>query len=388
MADERLVSLDAARGVGAFSVVLWHWSHFFYNGTEIGYVPTAAKPLHSLLYWFYNFGWMGVDFFFVLSGFIFYHFYYSSVARRDISAAEFARRRFARLYPLYGATLLLVVVLQFCYSRVHGTTFVYPPGGIADLLQAVTLTSHWWPNLRFFFNGPGWSISVECFLYMLFFLTARFSGRHIALALGAMAVIGLGLNFVHWPVGRGMTYFFIGTLLARPLAASISSERFASYSRWLLACAFGVGPILLFGLLALPFAFKKAAVFGLHVPISPESAIRNLTPLLAFPYAVFLLVLVERVRPIRSRILRFLGDCSYSIYLLHFPLQLATVLIVGWLGLSTNFYSSIVFFALWWCLLLSIGACSYYGFEKPAQRWVRSVTVPLEPRSPALDLAP
>jgi hypothetical protein len=45
MADERLISLDAARGVGAFSVALWHGSHFFYNGTEIGYAPAAARPL-------------------------------------------------------------------------------------------------------------------------------------------------------------------------------------------------------------------------------------------------------------------------------------------------------------------------------------------------------
>jgi peptidoglycan/LPS O-acetylase OafA/YrhL len=378
MAEERLVSLDAARGVGAFSVVLWHWSHFFYMGTRPGYVATSSRPLYRLLYWFYDFGFMGVDFFFVLSGFIFYYFYHGSVARRNISAAEFARRRLARLYPLYGATLLLVIILQPFYCNAHGSAFVYPGGDLADLLQAATLTSHWWPNPGFFFNGPGWSISVECFLYALFFLIARFAGQHTTLALGTMAIIGLGLHYsVHWPVGRGMMFFFTGTLLARALVATTSSGWFGRYRRWLLVCALGVGPILLFGLLAVPFILKELAPLGPRIPISPASVQRNLTPILVFPYIITLLVLVERARPIRSNILRFLGDCSYSVYLLHFPLQLMTVLTIGWLGFNAGLYSDTRFFAFWLFLLLSIGALSYYAFERPTQRWVRSVAISL-----------
>ena len=130
--------------------------------------PGSRRGVHTtvlrVFYWFYNYGWMGVEFFFALSGFIFFHYYYGLIQDRRIGAGEFFKRRFARLYPLHGLTMLIVIVLQEIYRQQHGSNFVYPPGTPADLFQAVTLTSHWWPNQEFFFNGPSWSISVECFL--------------------------------------------------------------------------------------------------------------------------------------------------------------------------------------------------------------------------------
>ena len=173
MTHERFVSLDAARGVGAFSVVLWHWSHFFDEGMHPATDGVSARPFSEVFYWLYSYGWMGVEFFFSLSGFIFFHYYYGSVHDRRVGAGEFFKRRFARLYPLHGLTLLIVIVLQQIYQQRHGSNFVYPPGTAADLFQAITLTSHWWPNQELFFNGPSWSISVECFLYALFFVCAR-----------------------------------------------------------------------------------------------------------------------------------------------------------------------------------------------------------------------
>ena len=149
MANERFVSLDAGRGVGAFSVVLWHWSHFFDQGVHPSAGEVSTRPFSEIFYWLYSYGWMGVEFFFALSGFIFFHYYYGLIQDRRIGAGEFFKRRFARLYPLYGLTLLIVIVLQEVYRQQHGSNFVYPPGTAADLLQAVTLTSHWWPNQEF-----------------------------------------------------------------------------------------------------------------------------------------------------------------------------------------------------------------------------------------------
>ena len=97
------------------------------------------------------------------------------MARRQIRAWEFVRRRFTRLYPLYGATQVPVILRQHWYFQVHGDSFVYPASGVCDLLQAMTLTSHWRPNQGWFFNGPGWSTAVECFLYLVFFLAVRCS---------------------------------------------------------------------------------------------------------------------------------------------------------------------------------------------------------------------
>jgi peptidoglycan/LPS O-acetylase OafA/YrhL len=373
MTSTRFVGLDAARGVAAFSVVIWHWVHFFYQGTQAGDVQPLAEPLYGQLYWLYSFGWMGVDFFFSLSGFIFFYFYYTPVAHRTVTAREFVKRRFARLYPLYGLTLLLVVFLQLWYFHWHGTTFVYPPGTILDFFEAVTLTSHWWPNTGFFFNGPGWSISVECFLYLQFFLIARFSGRRNTVMILALIAIGLAFDLIHWPIGRGMVSFFMGTLMAQALARLTRFNWFYRSPGSVAACSISAGVILLLGLVALPVVLGAATAIVPRALASANSVVRYLVEIVLFPYFVFLLALFERIRPIRAGIFRFFGDCSYSIYLLHFPLQLLTVLVVDRIGLGRDIFLSPMVFVLWCCLLLSVGALSHYGFERPMQHRIRSV---------------
>ena len=372
MAEERFVGLDAARGVGAVSVVLWHWSHFLEHGSAPGGLDPAARPLFGPLYWFYSYGWMGVDFFFVLSGFIFFWFYRIPVARRQITAWEFVRRRFARLYPLYGATLVLVIVLQYWYFQTHGDTFVYPAGNASDLLQAITLTSHWWPNQGWFFNGPGWSISVECFLYLVFFLAARYSADGEVMIFGALAAVGLGLSLVHWPIGRGLVSFFTGTLLARSLLWLSGTNSFKRHSVKILGGTLAIGLVLLAGVWAIPHVL--AAVGGV-IPRAPgwtNSIIRNVVTLVVFPYLVFLVALTERIVPFRSEAMRHLGDCSYSIYLLHFPFQLLTVLVLGAMGVGESIFLAPAFLVIWTALLFSLGWLSYHYFERPMQRYIRA----------------
>lgn len=380
MTNERFVSLDAARGVGAFSVVLWHWSHFFDMGVPSADVDLSARPFYGALYWLYNYGWMGVEFFFVLSGFIFFHYYYDSISDRFVGVGEFFKRRFARLYPLYGITLIIVILFQNLYADLHGTTFVYPPGGGADLLEAITLTSHWWPNQGFFFNGPSWSISVECFLYALFFVSARYSGAYRFWVFLALAVIGLRLDVMHWPIGRGMVSFFTGALVGLGVRGLTGSAWFGRAPGRVLLSALGVGLVLLLGLVALP---SLLAVLGRIAPSTQAlagSTAGHLVVLVLFPYIVFVLALVETIRPFQARMLRLLGDCSYSIYLLHFPLQLVTVLGIDAAGLDRGIFHRPAVFVAWCALLFGVGALSYYGLEKPMQRRIRSLGVAMAAR--------
>ena len=71
-AARHLHSLDFARGVAALAVVLWHWQHFFFNGSVPGVFQREAQPFYSVLFLFYEKGWFAVDFFFALSGFVFF----------------------------------------------------------------------------------------------------------------------------------------------------------------------------------------------------------------------------------------------------------------------------------------------------------------------------
>lgn len=373
MTGERLVSLDAARGVGAFSVVLWHWSHFFDEGVHPAVGEVQTRPFSEVFYWLYSYGWMGVEFFFVLSGFIFFHYYYALISDRQIGAGEFFKRRFARLYPLHGLTLLIVIVLQEVYRQQHSSNFVYPPGTTADLLQAVTLTSHWWPNQGFFFNGPSWSISVECFLYAVFFVCARFAGQRYVMAFLALAAIGLALTFLQWPIGRGLVSFFSGALVALGLYRLMRSGWYQRAPHLVLLMALAFGATLLLGLSALPVL---ASLLGRAAPAAPrlaEAATGHLVVFVAFPYLVLLLALIETGRPIRARVLRLLGDCSYSIYLLHFPLQLLTVICLDAAGVGRAVFGQPLTFVAWCSLLFGVSALSHYGFEKPLQRRIRAL---------------
>jgi peptidoglycan/LPS O-acetylase OafA/YrhL len=373
MTNERFVSLDAGRGIGAFSVVLWHWSHFFDEGVHPATGGVSIRPFSELFYWLYSYGWMGVEFFFALSGFIFFHYYYGLIQDRRIGVGEFFKRRFARLYPLHGLTLLIVILLQEIYRQRHGSNFVYPPGTTSDLLQAVTLSSHWWPNQEYFFNGPSWSISVECFLYALFFACARFAGDRRVPVFLALSVIGLALSFLLWPIGRGMVSFFTGALVGVGLGLLVRSGWYLRAPGQVLLTALALGAVVLLGIAALPVL---AGLLSPSIPAAPRlagAAAGHLVVLVVFPYLVLLLGLIETIRPVRARTLRLLGDCSYSIYLLHFPLQLFTVICLDAAGVGRAVFGQPLTFVLWCALLFGVSALSHYGFEKPVQRRIRAL---------------
>lgn len=98
---QHLYALDFSRGIAALSVVLWHWQHFAYTqNNELALFQRETQPFYGLFRIFYEAGAMGVQYFFVLSGFIFFWLYASSINTQLISGFKFAIQRFSRLYPL------------------------------------------------------------------------------------------------------------------------------------------------------------------------------------------------------------------------------------------------------------------------------------------------
>src|SRR5664279_1521754 len=82
-----------------------------------------ALPLYGALSMFYNSGYYAVDWFWVLSGYVFFMKYSQVLADEKISALGFFERRFSRLYPLHLFTLLLVVALQVAYLNAFGMKY-------------------------------------------------------------------------------------------------------------------------------------------------------------------------------------------------------------------------------------------------------------------------
>lgn len=207
----RLYSLDSARGLAALAVVLWHWQHFFFNGAVSGAFDRQSQPFYSLLFPFYEKGWLAVDFFFSLSGFIFFWLYTQIIKQRKVSTHDFFILRLSRLYPLHLATLLLVAGLQWLNMHNSGGYFVYQLNDIYHFTLNLFFASAWGLEKGFSFNAPIWSVSVEVLLYAIFFCIARFFPARAISAL-VMAIAGLFIYDFSELIGRGVFSFYMGAL--------------------------------------------------------------------------------------------------------------------------------------------------------------------------------
>src|SRR3989344_1891704 len=122
-----LLGLELMRFVCALSVLLWHYQHFYVVGPVTADLvhDHAVQPLAAWLAPFYGHGWLGVQAFWALSGFIFFWKYGQAVADGKVAAGRFAWLRFSRLYPLHLVTLLAMLPLIAWYRAQTGQDYVY-----------------------------------------------------------------------------------------------------------------------------------------------------------------------------------------------------------------------------------------------------------------------
>ena len=355
---QRFYSLDVLRGVAALSVVFWHWQHFFFEGTHKPPVTLEALPFYDVFFALYSKGWLGVDLFFCLSGFIFYWLYSAAVASAAVSGRDFFVLRFSRLYPLHLATLLAVAIGQALFRLTTDSYFVYPHNDAYHFMLNLLFAPAWGLEESTSFNAPVWSVSVEVALYAVFFALCRLLPVHPKVLLAAAAA-GLVLMEVYLPLGRGMSAFFIGGCVYLAYQRIVAGPRIDAFARWL--------------------PWLAAALWVLAVALAPGAGQSYLgarlmhlyAAALLFPLTVLALALVETRRGHLMRRASILGDISYSSYLLHFPLQFAVIAVVVWIGQDrTMFYSAWTFVAFI-VLLLALSLASYRFLELPAQRALR-----------------
>jgi peptidoglycan/LPS O-acetylase OafA/YrhL len=178
-------SLTGLRGIAASTVVLYHLAEV---------TPLAAAPPQRIL----MHGYLAVDVFFILSGFVMALTYAGNFSRGFDADAywDFLRRRFARIYPLYAVILALVVVGVACG--------VFPTWhlrlGVAPIAANVLLIQAWGASASL--NRPAWSISAEFAAYLLFPMLLRatlFGGHRLAWRSAIMAAVLLVLAAILGP---------------------------------------------------------------------------------------------------------------------------------------------------------------------------------------------
>lgn len=363
----RLYLLDISRGIASLSVVLWHWNHFAFEKHILSKdFILENQPLYYVLKIFYEKGYTGVDYFYLLSGFIFFWLYKDSIKMKVTTARVFIIHRFSRLYPLHLVTLFIVALLQYIYVSRQGYSFIYPFNDLYHFLLQLGFASYWGLQKGWSFNGPIWSVSIEVILYFTFFLSAVYlqGDRLFCLIVSVVSVTLLYLT--DQAIFEGLSLFFLGGFIYNSLIKinnKNSSLKLLIYSftaiNWLVVFInfyiFDISNLLLeFGIIGL-ILLKLFPIYIL------------------FPLTVSSLVLFEIDKGSILKQLSWIGDITYSSYLLHFPLQLLFALAVSYSIIDAKFYLQIKYLILFYMILIPLSYIVHQKFELPMQKVIRKL---------------
>ncbi len=375
---QRFYSLDVLRGLAALAVAISHWRHFFYTGTEPVGFNRELQPFYALLKPLYTGGGLAVDLFFCLSGFVFFWLYSESIGGRRLSLREFVVCRFSRLYPLHFLTLLFVAAGQQLFLWRCGSYFVYSHNDFKHFCLQLVFASNWGTARHdWSFNGPVWSVSVEVFLYAVFFAVCTCNLRrwwHLAI----LSCLGIALNT---PVGDGMFSFFSGGIAFHVFAGTWRSGPSRAKLRYLAALTALMWVVIPVNRVydALYSAYY-AYIWNEHLDVHGKDVVGHVLHMVSglsfgavlFPLTIVTLALWEARRGTLGRRAAFLGDISYSTYLLHFPLQMTFALITLSLGVQNAFFYSPLALFLFFGTLIPLSLCSYRFMERPCQAVIRA----------------
>jgi len=359
----RLPAITSLRFFAAFHVALFHMN-------EMGAI-TGPRWLKS----FAAIGYVGVSFFFVLSGFILVYTY----AGREMNKGDFYQARFARIYPAYLFSLLLsfpffywgamkMHIPFFAFSEQH---FVLASVLVLLLLQA------WLPAAALSWNAVAWSLSVEAFFYAVFPSALARYGKLSRTTL-------LALIPAFWVAGLAISG---GYLFFRPAELGyVSSNNWSGAVQFVKFFPLVRLPEFLMGM-ACGFLFLRSERNPRHgLPLVALGLLGVAATTVAARFVPYLVVHTAMSGPafaalvygialqpnwaswLNNRLLVLFGNASYSFYLLHtmfvWPffhnLQTQEVRNQGFVGIG-----------LWLVMMLTISSLVYRFIEEPARRKLR-----------------
>lgn len=369
--NNRFYLLDLLRGLAAIGVVLFHWNNFAAADNPSQSLFVQQCPLPTALFMFYWKGYYAVDLFFCLSGFIFYCMYSKGIATRVISALQFAWLRFSRLYPLHFISLLLVVISQSAFFYEKGHYFVTAQNNdLKHFFLNLFFVSSWGFESGPSFNSPAWSISVEVFLYAVFFISSRLLPIRLVVLM-PISLVGLFIiRGIYGPLGHGIGSFFLGGsvfLVYQKLIFYRHADLLAKWLLYVMAAAWELVFITSLPGIDLSSYFDKQyrPVIQYWVTMYPIVVL--------FPLTVLSVAMFETHKTNIGKRLTILGDISYSVYLLHFPLQILFYGVVTHFAPDKSVIYSSWFMGVFFAMLLPLSLISHRCFELPTQNQLRRI---------------
>lgn len=384
------ILLDGLRGVAALMVL---WYHVFE-----GFAFAKGSVIET-----FNHGHLGVDFFFLLSGFVISYAYddrWKSRQRstvnsqqstaKNLSLKDFFKRRLIRLHPMLvmGAFIGLI-----CFLLQGGVKWDGSSTPIHWTLIAFVLTLFFIPaypgasydirgNAEMFpLNGPSWSLFFEYIGNILYALFIRkLSNKMLTVLVGATGIlwiwfvafdisgydmIGIGwtLDVVNFFGGllRMMFPFTLGMLMARLFSQRTTDNRRQSF---FTNNIFWIATIVLFALFSVPYISGEDVTS--RVPTLANISLNGIYELfcimVVFPLIVWIAALSDSAQSkFTLRISKFLGDLSYPLYIVHYPVM---YLFYAWL-IKNQYFTlgetwQMVILVLTVCIVLAYACLKLY----------------------------
>jgi peptidoglycan/LPS O-acetylase OafA/YrhL len=352
---QRILELDGLRGIAIAMVLMRHYIH---------------HP--SLLLLGPQWGWMGVNLFFVLSGFLITSILLRLTDHRGALKIFYVRRSL-RLFPLYFLALLVYFVASASVGTPQPAKTVllyisFLQAFVPPLITHLKIVPH--PDWVVMGFGVLWSLSVEEYFYILWAPLVTFTRARRAPLLAILALILLLTPWARYfyPDPKGGQELFLAQMdsLAAGCLVAILWQDYGHawriglqlYARWLYGCVAA--------LIALAIWIDFAT--GITKRSEFDQRIFNATDYTVLWLAWSLLLLVTLAvsgtsgivpRLLRQPLLRWLGRISYCLYVVHYPIYLAL----------RNYLPHSVALVVGLAAALGLSALSWRYFEGPIARW-------------------
>ncbi len=365
--NRQILGLDVVRGFAALIVMSYHLCFWISKGAIV-YRDNGQIMNYSWLAPYTWFGWIGVEIFFVLSGFV---ISYSAATNTPV---RFARGRIVRLYPSAWLCAPITFILLCALHIPHPT--------IAQLVRSIFLV----PG-NDFVDPSYWTLPVELSFYGLIFIVLLLRAfSRLEYFVGALALYSAAFNFYSWS-------FMFGGLCSKTsrLAGLISTPHYNT--RIILTLArhgvfFALGALLWLVLCDRPTLLRGAGILLCTAGAAFEIIVRStlitssasvhyswITPVLVWLASVAVIIasvwlnssFAARLSPRSMSAIRKVGLMTYPLYLVHQRVGYALI------GRIRPFVGDLAALVL---TVLSMVALSYFivtSLEKPVARFIRQV---------------
>lgn len=308
--NDILEPLNGIKGIGAVIIAF-----FFHYGN---FLSVDLSPLYcTLTRNLCENGWLMVELFFMLSGIVFTLLYYPQI-NSGMKGIEFTVLRISRLYPMHLFTLCMVAVVQAIRNTCNLGQWYFIKNDLYHFILHIFMIHQFGFQSDNSFNQVSWTVSISVVLYFVFFWISRKSIQKSGFLMCCLLMLVAGFAmiqsnlyvFLNWPwIGRGMIAFFTGCIFA----VVVSYEKIN----------IKILDIVFICVLLIWILFRACLWMSMD---NNGWLVACCYSIILFPALVYFSIRIRVIRKILSgKAMKALGKLSFSLFMIHYPIQLILV---------------------------------------------------------------